>query len=120
MSVLLGEQTVAIWTTAHDAAGTPEAILSEFGFVPEKRFYVEELANYSVAIVTHRFNKGPRSIRAIKYLRGERTLSIIDERPTLVSIHDVDIRRLGLLHHHRRSLTRIALKRRYSSPPIRH
>jgi Type III restriction enzyme, res subunit len=67
MSSLVGKETVAVWTSAHDPRVSAEAIQQEHGFVPEQRFSVDDLANYPVVIATHRFYMGPRARKATFY-----------------------------------------------------
>lgn len=67
---------VAVWTTDHDVKCTePTRVVN-----PTRRFAVEELCDYPVVIVTHKFYKGARGSKAKRYGNVERALTIIDEQ----------------------------------------
>jgi hypothetical protein len=89
LSALLPNK-VAVWTTDHNAAATgkPAKVLA-----PAARFYVDDLEDYTVAIVTHAFYRGQRSHKARSVLHGgvrvPRALTVIDEQTEDVKIFDV-------------------------------
>lgn len=90
LSALLPDK-VAVWTTDHDATCTkPTKVLR-----PAARFRVDDLQNFSVAIVTHAFYKGRRGHKAIKVIHDgvsvPRALTVIDEQPDDVQIFDVTL-----------------------------
>ncbi|SHL54975.1 DEAD/DEAH box helicase family protein [Bradyrhizobium lablabi] len=90
ISSLVGSEAVAVWTSAHDIRPSAVAVQQEQGFVPERRFSVDDLANYPVVIATHKFYMGPRSRKATVYRDQPRKLTIVDERAADVSTFDVD------------------------------
>lgn len=91
MSSLLGHEAVAIWTSAHNLDISADAIQQEYGFVPARRFKVDELATYPVVIATHSFYKtSKRAGKATSYRDQPRTITFIDENIAAVSIYDVD------------------------------
>ncbi|WP_244396120.1 hypothetical protein [Afipia carboxidovorans] len=91
MSNLLDEDSVAVWTSAHDwNANTSEDLMEEYGFIPTMRFKLEELGSYPVAIVTHNFYRGSRADQAVVYKGRDRKLIFVDEKMADVSLYDVD------------------------------
>lgn len=90
MSALVGEESVAVWTSAHDIGPSVENIQQEQGFVPKRRFSVDDLERHPVVIATHRFYMGRRASKAAVYQGQPRKLTFVDERPADVSIFDVD------------------------------
>ncbi|MBR0907391.1 DEAD/DEAH box helicase family protein [Bradyrhizobium liaoningense] len=90
MSALIGRANVAVWTSAHDRRSSPDTIRHQHGFVPERRFSVDDLAKYPVVIATHRFYMGSRASKATEYRGKPRKLTFVDEKPADVSIFDID------------------------------
>ncbi|MEZ2142648.1 hypothetical protein AAE026_10090 [Bradyrhizobium sp. DN5] len=90
MSALLGKANVAIWTSAHDSRTSRDTIEHQYGFVPEHRFSVDDLADYPAVIATHRFYMGSRAEKATVYRGKPRKLTFVDEKAADVTIFDVD------------------------------
>ncbi|MCK1485923.1 DEAD/DEAH box helicase family protein [Bradyrhizobium sp. 193] len=87
---LVTKAKLAIWTSAHDLTTAPETIRQDHGFVPDHRFYVEDLAKYPMVIVTQQFHAGPRGWRATTYNGNPRKLTFVDEKPAPLDIFDID------------------------------
>lgn len=90
MSALIGQANVAIWTSAHDRRSSPDTIKHQHGFIPERRFSVDDLSKYPVIIATHKFYMGSRASKATEYRGNSRMLTFVDEKPADVSIFDID------------------------------
>jgi hypothetical protein len=90
MSALLGDENVAVWTSAHDLDTSEEQIERKHGFVPFCRFGIDDLASYPVVIVTHKFYQGRRANKAVKYKGQDRKLIFVDEKMADVTLYDVD------------------------------
>jgi hypothetical protein len=90
MSTLVGKEKVAVWNKAHDARASAETVKQEHGFVPERRFSVDDLASYPVVIATHQFYTGRRASKATIYQDKPRRITFVDEKAEGVSIFDVD------------------------------
>ncbi|WP_316173897.1 MULTISPECIES: DEAD/DEAH box helicase family protein [unclassified Bradyrhizobium] len=90
MSALLGAEAVAVWTSAHDRRVPAETTHRDHGFTPTRSFFVDDLASYPVAIVTHNFYAGRGRAKATIHKDGSRKLTFVDERPADVGIFDVD------------------------------
>lgn len=90
MVKLLGRSNVAVWTSAHDRHTSRETIERKHRFIPKKMFAVDDLANYPVVIATHNFYRGKRARKALVYKGENRKLTFVDEKPSDVSVYDVD------------------------------
>ncbi|ACA20670.1 hypothetical protein M446_6407 [Methylobacterium sp. 4-46] len=88
---LVSSDDLAIWTSAHDLAKPLDTIERTHQFTPAARFRTTDLSDRRVIVVTHAFYKGPRGSLARRYQAEERTLTIIDEKPTEVAIFDIDV-----------------------------
>ncbi|ACL62223.1 DEAD/DEAH box helicase family protein [Methylobacterium nodulans] len=82
---------LAIWTSAHDAAKSLEDIERAYHFTPSAQFRANDLPDYRVIVVTHKFYKGTRGALSREYNGEDRTLTIIDEKPSEVAIFDIDV-----------------------------
>lgn len=90
MRDLLGRSSVAVWTSAHDKHTPRATIEQKHGFIPKTLFSVDDLSKYPVVIATHNFYRGSRAKKAIVYKGANRKLTIVDEKPSDVSVYDVD------------------------------
>jgi hypothetical protein len=90
MSALVGNDKVAVWTSAHDVGPAAKAVQQEQGIAPERCFSVGDLEQYPVVIATHRFYMGRRALKATVYRGQPRKLTFVDERAADVGIYDVD------------------------------
>src|SRR5882757_6255204 len=82
---------VAVWTSDHDVnCKQPRKVLN-----PSRRFSVDDLEDYDVAIVTHAFYKNTRSHKARNILhdgsRMPRALTVIDEQFDNIDVFDVTL-----------------------------
>jgi hypothetical protein len=83
---------VAVWTTDHNADSTepPKRVRN-----PAARFYVDELQDYPVLIVTHAFFKGPRGDKARTVIvdgsAAQRAITMVDEQMQDVAIYEVQL-----------------------------
>jgi len=90
MSALVGNDKVAVWTSAHDVGQGARTIQQEQGIAPKRCFSVDDLTEYPVVVATHRFYMGRRASKATVYKGQPRKLTFVDERAADVSIFDVD------------------------------
>jgi hypothetical protein len=90
MVSLIGEDQIAVWTASHDLATSPDQVMREHGFVPQRQFSIDNLAAFPVAIVTHSFYKERRRSKATIYQGHNRGMTFVDEQPQRVSIFDID------------------------------
>jgi hypothetical protein len=85
LSALLPDNTVAVWTSEHDAASPVPA--------REPRFSVEELEDYPVIVVTHEFFRGVRGDRARRFRRHglelSRVVTFVDEKVNEVETYSL-------------------------------
>jgi hypothetical protein len=86
LSALLPD-TVAVFTTKHDAASGQTTTYSV-------TFNVSDLEKYPVIVVTHEFYMGIRGDHARYYTKGDltfpRVVTFIDERVNEIAVHDLD------------------------------
>lgn len=90
MASLVGEDAVAVWTSSHDVSTSPDQVMRDHEFVPQRQFSIDDLANYPVAIVTHSFYKERRRYKATTFQGQHRRMTFVDEQPQGVSIFDID------------------------------
>ncbi len=90
MSALVGNDKVAVWSSAHDVGPAAKAVQQEQGIAPERCFSVDDLEQHPVVIATHRFYMGRRAPKATVYRGQPRKLTFVDERAADVGIYDVD------------------------------
>jgi hypothetical protein len=85
LSALLPRDSVAVWTSEHDAASPVP--------VREHRFTVDELENYPVIVVTHEFFRGVRGDRARCFRRHglelSRVVTFVDEKVNEVETYSL-------------------------------
>lgn len=86
---LIDPEDVAVWTTAHDLGNDLERVQEDHGFTPSARVWVEDLDKYRVVVATHNFYKGSRGHLCRTFMGRPRTLTVIDERPSEVTIVDL-------------------------------
>jgi hypothetical protein len=89
MSSLIGVANVAVWSRFHDQRPSANS-LKHSGVIPQRRFLIEDLANYRVVIATHNFYSHGRADKATIYRGKPRNITFVDEKPEDVSIYDVD------------------------------
>ncbi len=81
---------VAVWTSDHDVNSTNP---SQVHIPHDRRFNVDQLEQYAIAVVTQAFLRGPRGDKARHVIHGDhrvpRALTIFDEQTKEVEVYDI-------------------------------